>query len=1154
MQETRMHLTDWYDDCRRLAALVARLGICLLGAGMVWWAEPVAAQDGGSAEPCRNGVVVPEPQDHPGLVADCAALLGALNQWVDSGLNWSAERPIRRWEDVWLSETANEVRVISLSPENHNLEELPPEIGRLSKLEHLDFSRNELKTIPPEIGQLIQLKSLDLRSNNMEMLPPEIGQLIQLRRLALHLNNLEELPPEIGQLPKLEYLTLWANELKTIPPQIGQLTQLETLVLSSNDLEELPPEIGQLAKLEYLSLSGNEFETIPPELSQLGNLRTLYINSCRLRGAILPDLGNLHQLEWLHLAGNFLSGAIPPELGQLALLEILNLSENDLTGQIPSDLGRMAALRKLDFSRNDLSGPIPPELGQLASLEGLNLSENDLTGQIPPDLGRMADLRVLYLSGNDLSGPIPPELGQLGWLQILDLSHNQLSGSLPPELAQLARLDSLDLSHNRLSGPLGRGLVKLFRQNPVVVDFTGNGMICVGDSPFAFGDVPPCEPPPPPEGRIYWTEPGTIRRADLDGSNIKSVIDGGGSPEGIALDPAAGKLYWTEWVGTGKIQRSDLDGSNLETLVTGVGHPRGIALDLEGEKIYFTTDKWFWDRRNSHVKIGKIWRANLDGSDAQVLLARDISGPNMDIALDSRGGQMYWTDGYSIERANLDGSDASDGWDLRVFAYTGTSSPDVNTLDIVLDAPGGRIYWVDVQGIHRAGLDSSNSETLVTLDGKPAPRSLALDLSGGRMYWTDSQVIYRADLDGSHAEPLLTAAEHPGGIAFDPIGGKVYWTEPEAERIRRVDRDGTHVETAVVARARRAPAGLALDRAGNRMYWTDRATNRIHRADLDGAHIEDLAGGLTAPGGIALDVPRGKMYWTNVDTSVIHRADLDGGNVENLAIPPGSDGITGIALDLSAGKIYWMDWRMENGEDLTVRIGRAGLAGTGAEVLLQYSDYTDGYESRTRVGGLALDPVGGKMYWVHRKHINTTHNNWVEDSLYRSNLDGSDTENLGVSMGSWGIAVDAIENRLYWSHGGSIHLSDLQGNQATLITGLSRVGTIALDVPRPATVSTFATVSCPPAATCLALNYPNPFNSGTRLVYRLADPGPVRLEVYNVLGQRVRTLVDEFRKAGSYQVHWDARDQGGTPAAAGVYVTRLQYPGGEQTRRLLLLK
>ena len=85
-------------------------------------------------------------------------------------------------------------------------------------------------------------------------------------------------------------------------------------------------------------------------------------------------------------------------------------------------------------------------------------------------------------------------------------------------------------------------------------------------------------------------------------------------------------------------------------------------------------------------------------------------------------------------------------------------------------------------------------------------------------------------------------------------------------------------------------------------------------------------------------------------------------------------------------------------------------------------------------------------------------------------------------------------------------------------------------------------------------NVPNPFNASTQITYRLAAPGPVRLEIYNVLGQLVHTLVDEFQAAGSYQVHWDARDQWGVPVAAGVYLSRLRYPGGVQTRRLLLLK
>ncbi len=81
-----------------------------------------------------------------------------------------------------------------------------------------------------------------------------------------------------------------------------------------------------------------------------------------------------------------------------------------------------------------------------------------------------------------------------------------------------------------------------------------------------------------------------------------------------------------------------------------------------------------------------------------------------------------------------------------------------------------------------------------------------------------------------------------------------------------------------------------------------------------------------------------------------------------------------------------------------------------------------------------------------------------------------------------------------------------------------------------------------PAASGLDPNYPNPFNGVTRITYRLADPGPVRLDVYNVLGQPVHTLVSEVQAAGVYQVSWDARDQRGAEAGTGVYLARLQYP------------
>jgi len=93
-----------------------------------------------------------------------------------------------------------------------------------------------------------------------------------------------------------------------------------------------------------------------------------------------------------------------------------------------------------------------------------------------------------------------------------------------------------------------------------------------------------------------------------------------------------------------------------------------------------------------------------------------------------------------------------------------------------------------------------------------------------------------------------------------------------------------------------------------------------------------------------------------------------------------------------------------------------------------------------------------------------------------------------------------------------------------------------------------------PVASSLESNYPNPFNSSTQIPYRVSAPGPVRLVIYNVLGQPVRTLVDEIQAAGAYQVSWDGRDHRGARVANGVYLYRLQAGEIARVRKMLVLE
>jgi hypothetical protein len=93
-----------------------------------------------------------------------------------------------------------------------------------------------------------------------------------------------------------------------------------------------------------------------------------------------------------------------------------------------------------------------------------------------------------------------------------------------------------------------------------------------------------------------------------------------------------------------------------------------------------------------------------------------------------------------------------------------------------------------------------------------------------------------------------------------------------------------------------------------------------------------------------------------------------------------------------------------------------------------------------------------------------------------------------------------------------------------------------------------------PKTFSLAQNVPNPFNPATQIAFETPADGPVNLTVYNLLGQRVRVLVDERRVAGRYVATWDGRDELGRPAATGLYLYRLTAPGFTETRKMMLLR
>ncbi len=96
-----------------------------------------------------------------------------------------------------------------------------------------------------------------------------------------------------------------------------------------------------------------------------------------------------------------------------------------------------------------------------------------------------------------------------------------------------------------------------------------------------------------------------------------------------------------------------------------------------------------------------------------------------------------------------------------------------------------------------------------------------------------------------------------------------------------------------------------------------------------------------------------------------------------------------------------------------------------------------------------------------------------------------------------------------------------------------------------------------PRGLALGANYPNPFNPSTTITYSLPADGAdhrVRLDVYDVQGRLVRTLLDASQQGGTHSVRWDGRNQQGGAVGSGTYLYRLQSDEGILTRAMVLLK
>ena len=85
-------------------------------------------------------------------------------------------------------------------------------------------------------------------------------------------------------------------------------------------------------------------------------------------------------------------------------------------------------------------------------------------------------------------------------------------------------------------------------------------------------------------------------------------------------------------------------------------------------------------------------------------------------------------------------------------------------------------------------------------------------------------------------------------------------------------------------------------------------------------------------------------------------------------------------------------------------------------------------------------------------------------------------------------------------------------------------------------------------------NYPNPFNPSTTIQYELPQNGKVEIRIYNITGQLVRKLLSEYQVAGTHEVKWEGRDDGGSKVASGMYIYQVIFEKERIARKMIMVR
>ncbi len=596
-------------------------------------------------------------------------------------------------------------------------------------------------------------------------------------------------------------------------------------------------------------------------------------------------------------------------------------------------------------------------------------------------------------------------------------------------------------------------------------------------------------------GKLYWGERGksggTIKRADFDGTNVEVLVTLSSVPLGIVVDAMRNRMYWTNF--NMQIQTATLDGEDISTVVQ-------LEEDI-GEKIQI---------KCSSPTIFLFFFTS--GGCREVTVPFNLTTPT-DIALNTVGGRLYWTEFYGrIRRVNLDGTGLA------------TLLSDIGQ-PYGITVAGEKIYWAEEVNeysgkIQRSNLNGTNVETLATVQGLPT--GISIDTAAGKVYWANSLGgIQRTDLNGGEVEVVLSGISSPGDFVLVP---SVQPATPETPAA--TDATVSISPASVASPAVGDQLDLSLNITGGETVAGYQAT-----VQFDSTVLRYVSGvnGDYLPTGAFFVQPKveGNLVKLNA-VSLAGESNGDGTlatlTFEVFAVKASTLTLADVLLTDSAGKTSVPN--LENADITEPSAANKLIGDVNGDGTVNIADLVLVASSLGQTGKNAADVNGDGVVNIADLVLvaGALGNNAAAPSLHFQAL-----EMLTVKdVKQWLTAAQHL------------NLTD-----ATFLKGI-------LFLQQLVTALT-------PKQTELLANYPNPFNPETWIPYNLAKDANVRLHIYAMNGTLVRTLALGHQAAGMYQnrsraAYWDGKNQLGEKVASGLYFYTLTAGEFTATRKMLIRK